>query len=90
MGTEELELAGQIPVTVIAGGEGELVREDQGACTGIAGGDVMVGIDRRGWNGGEPRWRRWSSTTAMVFRRGGTPAVDRRLGRSSREARRFD
>jgi hypothetical protein len=65
-------------------------REDQGACAGLAGGDVMVGVDRRGWNGGEPRRRQWSSTTAMVFRHGGAPAVDRRLGSSSREARRFD
>jgi hypothetical protein len=40
---------------VIAGGEGEPVREDQGACTHIAGGDVMVGkVDLHD----KLRWRR--------------------------------
>jgi hypothetical protein len=50
-------IAGQIPAMVVAGSEGELAREDQGACAGLAGGDVMVGVDRRGWNGAEPRRR---------------------------------
>jgi hypothetical protein len=73
-----LELAGQIPATVIAGGEGEPARKDQGVSAGLAGGDVMVGIDRRGWNGGDLKRRRWSLITAVVFRRGGSPVVDRR------------
>jgi hypothetical protein len=90
IGTEKLELAGQIPATVVADGEGEPAGEDQGTRAVLASGDVMVGVDRRGWNGGEPRRRRWSSTMAAVFRRGGASAVDWRLGRSSREARRFD
>jgi hypothetical protein len=74
---------------VVAGGEGEPVRKDQGARADLAGGDVKVGVDRRGWNDGDPRWRRWSLTTAAVFRRGGSPAVDQRWGNSSRGSRRF-
>jgi hypothetical protein len=35
---------------VVACGDGELVRKYQGACAGLARGDVMVGVDRRGWN----------------------------------------
>jgi hypothetical protein len=38
-----LEFVGQIPATVVAGGEGESAREDQGARAVLAGGDVMVG-----------------------------------------------
>jgi hypothetical protein len=86
----EPRLVGQIPVRVVSGGEGEPAREGQGTRAVLAGGDVMVGVDRRGWNGGDPRRRRWSSTMAAVFRRGVSPAVVQRLGRSSREARRFD
>jgi hypothetical protein len=56
-GEEELRLASQIPVTVVAGGEGELTREDQGARGNLAGGDVKVGVDQRGWNGGDPSRR---------------------------------
>jgi hypothetical protein len=52
-----VKFASQIPATVVAGSKGEPAREDQGACAGLAGGDVMVGVDRSGWNGGEPR--RW-------------------------------
>jgi hypothetical protein len=63
---------------VVAGGEGELARKDQGMSAGLAGGDVMVGVDRRGWNGGDPKRRQWSSTRAVVFRRDGSPAVARR------------
>jgi hypothetical protein len=33
---------------VVAGGEGEPAREDQGARAVLAGGDVMVGVNRRG------------------------------------------
>jgi hypothetical protein len=51
---------------VVAGGEGELARKEQRTRGNLARGDVMVGVDRR------------SSTTAMVFRCGGSPAVDRR------------
>jgi hypothetical protein len=40
------------------GGEGEPARKDQGARGNLAGGDVMVGVDRRGWNSDDPRWRR--------------------------------
>jgi hypothetical protein len=62
----------------VVGGEGELARKEQGTRGNLARGDVMVGVDRRGWNGGDLKRRRWSSTTAMVFRSGGSPAVDRR------------
>jgi hypothetical protein len=89
IGEEEPRLAGQIPVTVVAGGEGKPAREDQGARGNLAGGDVMAGVDRRGWNGGDPRRRRWSSTTAAMFQCGGSPVVDRRWGNSSRGSRRF-
>jgi hypothetical protein len=51
---------------------------------------VKVEVDRRGWNDGDLRWRRWSSITAMVFRRGGSPVAVQRLGRSLRGARWFD
>jgi hypothetical protein len=76
VGEEEPRLAVQIPVTAVAGGEGEPVRKDQGARRNLAGGDVKVGVDRRGWNGDDPRWRRWSLTTVAVLRRRGSPAVD--------------
>jgi hypothetical protein len=75
---------------VVVGGEGEPAREDQGTRAVLAGGDVMVEVDQRGWNGGDPRRWRWSSTTTAVFRRGVSSAVVQRLGRSSREARQFD
>jgi hypothetical protein len=55
IGEEEPRLAGQIPATVVASGEGEQAGEDQGARGNLAGGDVMVGVDRRGWNDGDPR-----------------------------------
>jgi hypothetical protein len=90
VGEEEPRLAGQIPASVVAGGEGEPAREDQGTRAVLVGGDVMVGVNRRGCNDGDPRRRRWSLTAAMVFRRGGSPAVLQRLGRSLREARQFD
>jgi hypothetical protein len=76
-------------VTVVAGDAGEPARKDQGARGNLAGGDVKVGVDRTRWNGGDPRRRRWSLTTGVVFRRGGSPAVDRRWGNSSRGSRRF-
>jgi hypothetical protein len=63
---------------VVADGEGEPARKDQGVSAGLAGGDVMVGVHRRGWNGGDPKRRRWSLITAAVFQCGGSPAVDRR------------
>jgi hypothetical protein len=56
-GKREPRLAGQIPAIVVAGGEGELVRKVQGTKAELVGGDVMVGVDRRGWNDGDPRWR---------------------------------
>jgi hypothetical protein len=68
IGTERLKLAGQIPATVIAGGEGEPAREDQGTRGNLAGGDVQVEVDRRRWNGDDPRRRWWSSTMVGVFR----------------------
>jgi hypothetical protein len=74
---------------VVAGSEGEPARKDQGARRDLAGGDVKVGVDRRGWNDDDPRRRRWSLTTAVVFRRGGSPAVDQRWRNSSRGSRRF-
>jgi hypothetical protein len=74
----------------VAGGKGEQAREDQGTKAILARGDVMVGVDRRGWNGGEPRRRRWRSTTAVVFRCDGSPAVDQRWGNSPRRVRWFD
>jgi hypothetical protein len=43
IGIEKQELAGQIPATVVAGGEGKLAREDQGIRGNLAGGDVQVG-----------------------------------------------
>jgi hypothetical protein len=73
--TERLQLAGQIPATVVAGGEGETAGEDQGTRAVLARGDVQGGVGRR-WNGGEQRRRRCSSTMAAVFRRDGSPAVD--------------
>jgi hypothetical protein len=85
----ELRLAGQISATVVAGGEGEPARKDQGTRGNLAGGDVQVGVDRSGCNDGDPRRRRWSLTTAVVFRRGGSPAVDQRWRNSSRGSRRF-
>jgi hypothetical protein len=63
---------------VVIGGEGELTRKEQGTRGNLARGDVMVGVDRRGRNGGNLKRRRWSSTTVMVFWRGGSPAVDLR------------
>jgi hypothetical protein len=35
---------------VVAGCEGEPAREDQGTRAVLAGDDVMVWVDRRGWN----------------------------------------
>jgi hypothetical protein len=58
-------------MTVVTGGEGSPARKDQGARADLAGGDVKVGVDQRGWNDGDPGWRRWSSTTAVVFQRAG-------------------
>jgi hypothetical protein len=75
---------------VVAGGDGEPVRKGQGIRAILDGGDVMVGIDRRGWNDGDLKRRQWSSTTAAVFRHGGSPAVDQRYGKSSMGTRRFD
>jgi hypothetical protein len=42
---------------VVAGSEGEPARKDQGTRGNLAGGDVQVGVDRRGWNDGDLRWR---------------------------------
>jgi hypothetical protein len=53
----KLKFAGQIPVTVVAGSEGKPARKDQGTRAVLAGGDVMVGVDRRGWNDGDSKWR---------------------------------
>jgi hypothetical protein len=78
IGTERLRCAGQILTTVVAGGEGEPAKKVQGTRANLAGGDVQVRDDRRGWNGGELRRRRWSLIPAVVFRRGGSPAMDRR------------
>jgi hypothetical protein len=74
----------------VAGGKGKQARDVQGTRAVLASGDVQVGVGRRGWNGGEPRRWRWSSTTAAVFRRDGSPVVDKRWGKSSRRVRRFD
>jgi hypothetical protein len=60
------------------GGKREPTRKVQGTRANLAGADVQVGGDRRGWNDGEPRRQRWSLITAAVFRRGGSPTVDRR------------
>jgi hypothetical protein len=43
---------------VVAGSEGELARKDQGARGNLAGGDVVVGVDRKGWNDGDPKRQR--------------------------------
>jgi hypothetical protein len=43
---------------MVAGGEVEQARKDQGTSGRLAGGDVMVGVDWRGWNGGNPKRRR--------------------------------
>jgi hypothetical protein len=53
----EPRFAGQIPATMVAGGEGELARKDQWARGNVTGGAVQVGVDRRGWNGDDPRQR---------------------------------
>jgi hypothetical protein len=55
---EKLRCPGQIPATAVVGGEGEQARKDQGTSGRLAGGDGMFGVDRRGWNGGDPKWRR--------------------------------
>jgi hypothetical protein len=73
----------------LAGGEGELARKDQGTRGNLAGGDVQVGVDRRGWNDGDPRQRRWSLTMAVVFGCGGSPTMDQRWGNSPRGSRWF-
>jgi hypothetical protein len=78
VGEEKSRCADQILVTVVAGGEGELARKEQGTRRNLARGDVMVGVDRRGRNSGDPKRRRWSSTTAMMFRRGGSLVADQR------------
>jgi hypothetical protein len=39
IGTEKLELTGQILATVVAGGEGKPAREDQGTRANLLGGD---------------------------------------------------
>jgi hypothetical protein len=57
VGEEEPRLAGRIPTIVVAGGEGEPARKDQGARAELAGGDEKVGVDRRGCDGDDPRWR---------------------------------
>jgi hypothetical protein len=49
---------------VVAGGKGEPASKDQGTRGNLAGGDVQVGVDRRGWNDGDPRWRRCSGVGA--------------------------
>jgi hypothetical protein len=54
----EPRLAGQISATVVAGDEGETARKDQGARGNLAGGAMQVRVDRRGWNGDDPRRRR--------------------------------
>jgi hypothetical protein len=71
IGTEKLELAGQITATVVAGGEGKPAREDQGTRGNLAGGDVQVRVDRSRWKSDDPGRRRWSSTMAAVFRHAG-------------------
>jgi hypothetical protein len=48
IGEEEPRFASQIPAMVVAGGEGEPARKDQGTSGNLVGGDVMVGVDRRG------------------------------------------
>jgi hypothetical protein len=40
----------------VAGSKGGLVRNDQEARADLAGGDVKVGVDWRGWNDDDPRW----------------------------------
>jgi hypothetical protein len=75
VGEEKPWCAGQISATGVAGGEGKLARKEQGTRGNLARGDVMVEVFQRGWNGSDPKRLRWSSTTAMVFRRGGSPAV---------------
>jgi hypothetical protein len=57
IGTERLQLAGQILAMMVAGGEGEPAGEDQGTGAVLARGDVQVEVGRRGWNSGEPRRR---------------------------------
>jgi hypothetical protein len=86
---ESRDFTDQIPVMVVAGGEGEPAREGQGVSAGLAGDDVMVGVDRRGWKNGDPKRGQQSSATAAVLRRGGSPAADRRWGNSSRGSRWF-
>jgi hypothetical protein len=78
IGTEKPKLAGQIPATVVADGEGEPAREDQGTRAVLAGGDVVVGVNRRGGmtatrSGGDRAhlWRRCSGVAAHRRRIGG-------------------
>jgi hypothetical protein len=44
IGTKRLQLAGQIPVMMVTGGEGELAGEDQGTRAVLARGDMQVGV----------------------------------------------
>jgi hypothetical protein len=73
VGEEEPTLAGQIPATVVAGGEGEPARKDQGARADLAGGDVKVGVDRRGGTtvtrGGGDRAGLWWRCSGVVAHR---------------------
>jgi hypothetical protein len=58
----------------VTGGEGEPARKDQGARAELAGGDVMVGVDRRGWNDDD----RGSGDGAQLRRCSGEGAHQRR------------
>jgi hypothetical protein len=60
IGEEKARCAGQISATGVAGGEGKLARKEQGTRGNLARGDVMIGVDRWGWNGGDPKRLRWS------------------------------
>jgi hypothetical protein len=62
----------------LSAARGKPAWEVQGINGELAGCDVMVRVDRRRWNGGEPRRRQRSSVVAAVFRRGDAMAEDRR------------
>jgi hypothetical protein len=71
------------PATVVANGEGEPARKDLGARAELAGGDVMVGVNQRGWNDDD----RGGGDGAQLRRRCSGEGAHRRRSRGWGEAR---
>jgi hypothetical protein len=82
LGTERLKLAGQIPVTAVAGGEGKPIRNVQGTravltrvmCRSELAGGAGTAVNQGGGYGAQP-WRRCSGVMAhRRWMRGGGKA----------------